>query len=394
MVKVITTIDGNIPSRYAHSFNIMKMTQGFIDSGYDAELVTICTYKTLLNKLKIRSLQNHYGVGKELKVDYIPIFTRQGLKKTIGLVNADKKIADKILSKDPDVVFCRSYFTTVECVLRGLPTIVETHATNFDCNPGLKAIYGIASDKNFLGLVTINEKLAEEYIQRGVPRDKVITLEDGVDLKQFDIEDNIFFWRNKYNLPIDKKILLYSGGMYKEKGIESIILTQQRLEQDSNEYITVFIGGNKEQVLEWKRFSQDIGVRNVMFLGFKPNALLPGYFKCADVLMMPYDTNINYKVMDINTTSPLKLFEYMASGRPILTSDIAVVRKIVCHEKSAFLAKENNIESQAKIVEYIINNKDKAREVSENAKELVKKYEWKHRCSIILDKFISDRNKI
>lgn len=388
MVKIITAIDGNIPTKFAHSFNIMKMSQGFKDITGDVELVTLQTVKTIFNKLKIRSISEHYGVDSNLKIKFISVFSRDSLKKAIGVRGFHKKAAAYIKSQNPDLVFCRSYLIALESVKLGLNTVIETHATNYDTNIALNDIFKISNKPNFKGLVTISNILKEEYVKRGVPESKVLVLEDGVDLSQFNISNDKGYWRKKLNLPLNKKILLYSGGLYKEKGIESILKTHKLLSEKRDDVVSIFIGGEDQQVREWLDYCLEHNINNVLFLGFKPNSHLPRYMKAADILMMPYDTTVNYKVMDVNTTSPLKLFEYMGSNRPVVSSNIPVIKKIVKHNESAMLADENSVESQVDLVLKLLDNEILSEKIANNAYEVVKQYEWKERCKVIIEKNI------
>jgi len=389
MVKVIVTIDGNIPTKFAHSFNVMKMTQGFSDCGCDTELVTLGTYRTLLNRLKLGPIYKHYGVKKNLKIKFIPVFSLRGLKKAIGIKAFTKKAAKYIAKQKPDLVFCRSYLSAIECVKLNLNTVMETHATNYD-NKDLLNVFKISNAPCFRGIVTISNALKEEYVKRGVPENKIIALEDGVDLSNFKISDDKSYWRDKLKLPQDKKIILYSGGLYKEKGIECILKTQRELNRIRGDVITILIGGDKQQVLNWKQYCSDNSINNVLFTGFLTNSSLAPYMKASDVLTMPYDTSIDYKVMDINTTSPLKLFEYMGSLRPIMSSSIPVITKIVEHNKTAMLANENDISSQVEMIVKLLDDKELSVNIASNAYVEAKKYQWKERCREIVSKFVME----
>ncbi|HZC05060.1 MAG TPA: glycosyltransferase [Ktedonobacterales bacterium] len=64
------------------------------------------------------------------------------------------------------------------------------------------------------------------------------------------------------------------------------------------------------------------GVENIHWLDAKPYAALPAYLRCFTVATIPFVVNDA-----INAVSPLKLFEYMAGGKPIVTSDLVECRK-------------------------------------------------------------------
>ena len=383
MGKVIVTIDGNIPSKFAHSFNVMKMAQGFFQCGYKTEVVSLLSWPILKEWLKIKKIHYHYGVSKEIKITLLPVFNKDFYYKTIDAKGFNIRAGKYFKKQKPDLVYCRSYLSVIECIKNRIPCIIETHTTLYD-NPDLKKVFELSCSEYLLGLVTINKLLSNEYVKRGFPDNKIIIEEDGVDISQYNINDDKLYWRKKLHMPEDKRIVLYSGGLYKEKGIESILKTKKLITDET--IMFYIIGGTPDQVKEWSFYVNKNKITNVIFLGFKPNSELPCYHKAADILFMPYDAEIKYQIMDINSTSPLKLFEYMASKRPIVTSDIPTIKKIVKNKKEAMLAKLDHHVDLANCIYDLLNDNKKAEQIANNALKLVEKYSWENRCKRILSK--------
>jgi glycosyltransferase involved in cell wall biosynthesis len=379
---MIITTDGHIPSKFAHSFNVMKMAQGFFEAGQNVAVVSLLSLPNIIEKIKIKDIYSFYGINHEIKINLLPVFNKDFFSKTIAANGFNQKAAKYIKKIKPDFTYCRSYLTTYYCVELGVPSIIETHTTNYDYPP-LKRIYEIANHPYFLGLVTIHENIKKEHIRRGIPEEKIIVLEDGVDLKQFEINDDLFHWRRNLGLPENKKIVLYCGSLYKEKGIEDILWTAKTL-SSNKDILFVIVGGNSKDTAYWKAFNNKNHINNVVYIGFVHNSLVPMYLKSADVLIMPYNTKLYYNVMDLNSTSPLKLFEYMASKRPIVTSNVPSVAKIVKHEESALLAEPNKTDVLANYVLDLLSNSEKTMKLSQKAYEIVKEYDWKQRCKKIL----------
>ena len=383
MGKIIVTIDGNVPSKYAHSFNVMKMAQGFSQCGHKTEVVSLLSWPIFKEWFKIKNIHYHYGVSKEIKITLLPVCNKDFYHKTIGAKGFNARAGRYFKKKKPDLVYCRSYLSVIECIKNRIPCIIETHTTLFD-HPDLKKVFELSRSEYFLGLVTINKLLAEEYSKRGVPKNKILFEEDGVDVSQYNINDDKLYWRKKLQIPEEKRIVLYSGGLYKEKGIESILKTKKLIKDET--ILFYIIGGTSEQVAEWTSYVDKNKIKNISFLGFKPNSELPGYHKAADILFMPYDTNMNYQVMDIHSTSPLKLFEYMAAKRPIVTSNIPVIKKIVKNKKEAMLARPNHHADLVDCIYDLLNDDEKADKIVNNAFKLAEKYSWENRCKRILGK--------
>jgi len=382
-MNIIVTTGGNIPSKYAHSFNVMKMAQGFYKLGNDVKVVAPMSIPSLIRQLKSKDVHSFYGIDMGIKIKYIPVFSLKALKQSNDFVQFDYSAAKYCKKLNVDLAYCRSYRIPYYCVKMGVPTIIETHTTNYE-HPDLQGIYEVSNDPNFKGLVTISEDIKKEHIRRGIPERKVLVLEDGIDLDRFKINDNRHFWRKKLGLPTNMNLVVYCGHLYEEKGIEHILLTAMMLSKEN--ILFVLVGGFSKDINKWKEYCKKELISNVFFVGFVNNSEVPKYLKAADALMMPYNTKVNFEVMDVNTTSPMKLFEYMASNRPIISTTIPAISKVIEHDKSGMLVEPNNINKLSEYVLELIKNKEKSERVSINALNEVKNYTWNERCKKMISK--------
>ena len=146
----------------------------------------------------------------------------------------------------------------------------------------------------------------------------------------------------------------------------------------------LLVGGRLPQISMWKKYASSRGIKNVQFAGFVQNAVVPLYLKAADALIMPYKTDQEIKIMDMSTTSPLKLFEYMASKRPIVSSNVPAISRTITHGVDGLLAKPNDVRELAHFVKVVLEDKKLAENLSNNAYEKAKRYDWKKRCEMIL----------
>jgi len=380
-MNIIVTTGGDIPSKFAHSFNVMKMAQGFYKLGNNVKIVVPLSFPLLIRKIKIKDVYSFYGIDKGIKIKFIPVFSLKTLKKSNDFAKFDWLAAEYCKKHNVDLAYSRSYRIPYYCVKMGVPTIIETHTTNYS-NPELQKIYEVFNDSNFKGLVTISKDIKKEHKKRGIPEEKILVLEDGVDLERFKINNDRFFWRKKLKLPTDKNVVIYCGHLYEEKGIEHILLTARKLSKKNIRF--VLVGGFSKDISKWKKYCKAKLISNVSFEGFVDNSKTPRYLKAADVLIMPYNTEVDFKIMDINTTSPMKLFEYMASKRPIVSSNIPAISKVIEHNKSGLLAEPNNIEQLSSYVAELINDSEKSKKLATKAFADVKKYTWINRCREIL----------
>jgi glycosyltransferase involved in cell wall biosynthesis len=84
-------------------------------------------------------------------------------------------------------------------------------------------------------------------------------------------------------------------------------------------------------------------------------------------------------------TSPLKLFEYMASGKPIVASDLPAIREVLSHNTNSILVPPDNPEALAGGVRYILENPAMGEKIARQAAVDVLSYTWDERTKKIMD---------
>jgi glycosyltransferase involved in cell wall biosynthesis len=110
------------------------------------------------------------------------------------------------------------------------------------------------------------------------------------------------------------------------------------------------------------------------------------YQMAADVLLMPYGKTISGSsggnIADVS--SPMKMFEYMAAGRVILTSDLPVLREVLNDKNAAFYIPEDNQDLYNQFSD-LINNEVRRNTLASQALMDVRQYSWQERMKRILD---------
>jgi glycosyltransferase involved in cell wall biosynthesis len=229
--------------------------------------------------------------------------------------------------------------------------------------------------KRAAGVVCITKGLAEYCKKTGLEENKIMVAPDAVDLRKFFVAEDKKACRAKLGLPINKKIILYAGHLYAWKGADVLAKAASLLSSDA---LAVFVGGtDSDIVLFRKKFGSD---QRIIIAGRQPHDLIPYYLKAADVLVLP-----NSAKEDISRlyTSPLKLFEYMASGVPIVASDLPSLREII-DESSAFFAKPDDPRSLAETLKRVLEDPTGAARGAETALSVVGRYDWDSRAARII----------
>jgi len=181
--------------------------------------------------------------------------------------------------------------------------------------------------------------------------------------------------RDLLKLPRNKKIILISGRSI--SGLKFIIKTIYYFKM-KNQKNTIFliVGGNKHQLEFFHRISKKYNLNNIIITGPVKINKMPFYINSADFLLITYDKNIDA----VYFKSPLKLFEYMATGVPIIAPNFISLKDVLT-KKNSFLIKYDDVKSVYEIVNTV--SSDKLKNISLRAKLDAKKYTYKRRALLI-----------
>ena len=137
-------------------------------------------------------------------------------------------------------------------------------------------------------------------------------------------------------------------------------------------------------VRDYLELADSAGIPRKMlrFVDRVPNRDVPLWLSALDVAVMPFPETEHYKYF----MSPLKLFEYMAAGVPIVATDLPSIREILQHDRDVWLVPPENPESLGRGISTLLQNRDRATRISRSAKERVKRYTWSKRAEGILKK--------
>lgn len=375
-ITFITAV--NLPSKWAHTIQVMKMAQAFKQIGHNVELITACSFKHWRNDVT-ESIWDNYGISTPFMLTRLPLYALVQKEKKHNCGRFSYGYLSAILAKrrKTDLLFARDYLAPYWSAKIGIPTIAETHAEP-DKNYQKQKLYVTTKLNTFKALVTISEILAKQYIKAGVPEDKVIVEQDGVDLSAFSsINEEDVRKTKKDLLRKQNAVALYAGHLYDYKGIP-LILNVARSFPDVS---FVLVGGWNNDIERIRKSILDSGLKNLILTGFVPNKEIPMYLKAADILLLPYSG----KHHQASTTSPLKLFEYMAAKRPIVASAIGNVMNVLVHNHNSFLFNPDDEEGFFEGIMSTLSNKNNAVKWAHQAHKDVQRYDWRQRCRRIIE---------
>jgi len=368
-MKIFYLSNIRFPTEKAHGIQIMKMCQSFVSAGHEVVLVVPKRF----NQIK-KSAWEFYGEKENFKIEYLKI--RDFMKsieiprvsfhlQSKSFVKAVKKYL-KENEKEEDIVYSRD-----------IPIVRSLDSENvfFEMHT-LPKSFRIKDLNKVKGFIVIAQILKNTLVKRGVSKDKIIVARDGVDLKQFNIDISLEDARKKVNLPQDKKIVLYSGHLYTWKGAQILAEASQLLNEN---VLVVFVGGTKKDIEKFKSVNRDL--KNILILGHKPYSEIPYYLKAADVLVLPNTSSENISKW---WTSPLKMFEYMVSKRPIVATELSSLREVL-NKENALIVLPDDHEELAQGIEKLLRDADLSNKLAQRAYRDVKEYTWAKRAKKILN---------
>ncbi len=174
----------------------------------------------------------------------------------------------------------------------------------------------------------------------------------------------------------------YVGHLYPGRGIEIIAELARYLKDCQFD----MVGGTEQDIDYWQKTMSET---NLVFHGFVPPAILPDFFQNMDVLLMPYQRQVQVASGKTDTSrwmSPMKLFEYMAAGKAIISSDLPVLREVLTHERNALLVAPEDVEGWVTAVNRLIADPDLRLRLGQTARQdLLANYTWEARARKVLD---------
>ncbi len=374
-MKIVYISSSIIPSTTANSIHVMKMCQAFQQLGYQIELVAKANPDKSASFYG-KTVRDHYGIQELFKMKlYKPV-----IKFWPGEYSFYSAVYAFFIK--PNIVMTRNIRAAALTSMLGIPTICECHAPPAEG----WSIDRLISSRNLLKLIVITNKLKKNILktyQEKVPESKILVCPDSVDLERFENLPDKQFARQLLGLNTDQIIIGYSGHLYAGRGIELIL----ELARNFSDYLFLIVGGNNDDIKKYEAIAKTVGLKNIIFKGFIPNALLPQYLTACDALLMPHQKRVATAGGSGNIadwTSPMKMFEYMAAKRIIIASDLPVLREIL-NEKNATLCHPEKLEEWHDAMNKVTKRPEWAENIASTAYKDVLKYTWKNRVQNILN---------
>ena len=381
MERLFLPFHGRFPSEKAASLFAAKSAEAFAREGLDVTLlVPKRRRQTQDDPFAFYSVEANFRIVFLPTVDLfsVPLVRRIAFEVSLlafslsafAWLRRHGKKGDIAYSNETLPLYCASFLP--------LRTFFEAHEL-----PRKKTWFYRRLFRRVHGIVTNNTWKQTELQRRFMlPAGHILRALNAVDLAQSATRQDSTAARARLSLPSEKKIVLYTGHLYGWKGGDTLA-TAATLFQPGIE--TYFVGGTEEDLRRFRaRFGKQAGIT---IIGHRPHQEMPLWQAAADVLVVP---NTAKEAISKYDTSPMKIFEYMASGKPIVASDLPSIREIL-NETNARLVPPDDSKALADAILTVLADPEAARGHAQQASRDVRTHGWKERARRILA-FIRERS--
>lgn len=372
MTDLIYISPSVLPSKSANSIHVMRQCYALAKISGSITLIAATKHGKEAN---VEKILEYYDIKKlnnfEIKLVRSP--TSIGINLLIAVRAAFYILGQK--HKRGSKVLSRNLYASFLLSLINFNHVYETHGVEL----GIKSVmqkYIMKNNKNITISNALRILLCEKY---NVSEESTKVLHDAADAAPL-----LSLRSQGVNQRAIKKVG-YFGHLYEGRGIEVIIDLAKR--NDTVNFLVV--GGNQSDVEKYRRNNQ---LQNLEYLGFLKYAEARILMAQMDILLMPYQKSVSIGVKGSDTSkwmSPLKMFEYMSSKVPIISSDLPVLKEVLRDGTNSLLVEPNNIASWDAALNRLIDDDQLSSLLAKNAyDDFQRKFTWYSRgreiCKLLM----------
>ncbi len=299
-------------------------------------------------------------------------------------------LSKSLMKEDFDILHSHSpppimsFFGLRSAKKKDVPFVLTYH-----CDLEIPHIFGpfiVSLYKRTMGTYTVSQ--ADKIItttntygatSRVVWQEDADIIPNAVDTDRFNPNNDGGWVREKLNLDEDEKLVMYVGRIVYHKGLEYFVRSAKHLGPDVKHLLV----GTGDFRPELERIIEEEDIEDkVLFAGRVPNKDLPDYYAAADVCVLPSVSRLE--------AFGIVALEAMASGTPVIVSDIPGVREVIVEGKHGLLSEPMNSKDLAGKIRTILTNPKLAEKMGKNGrKRVVNKFTWEKVADDIMEVYDS-----
>jgi len=374
-MKIAVIAASQVPFSTANSIQVMKVCQALVQLGH-----TVCLYVPGDQTASWDALGAHYGLSNAFDVRWLhcPLVWRRYDLAWLALREAR--------SWGASLVYTWMLQAAVLAQWKKIPVIMEMHMLPTGLlGPILFRNFVHGSGKKRILIITrALQDILEENFDFKFSLCEVQIAPMGCEPERYAGLPAPAEARNLLHLPQGVTVG-YTGHLYPGRGMD-ILVGLARHFPGTN---FLWVGGRRVDIVFWQDRLHQEGLNNIHLTGFIENQYIPLYQAAADLLVMPYQEQVGVSSGGDTSSicSPMKMFEYLAAGRPILSSDLPVLHEVL-NDKNAVFCPPNDPEKWQIALGGLLEDEIKRSKLSEQARADALQYSWHDRTSRALEDFL------
>ena len=357
-MRVAYIAETYLDNRSAYTHHVIKMCDAFCAKNNKTTLII----PHIKKKINFKKLKKNFLLTSKKKF-LIKTILNFKVSNFLTRIFFGYKVANYLSKNLPELIITRSFISSIFFTLFKINHFLEIHSEFRGLTRFLMINLNFLNSRYILKIIFISKALNKKIFK--LNKKNFLILHDAVDIKNFKKKK----YKNKF------KTATYVGSFYKGKGVEFILELADKFKD-----IEFNLYG------ESKKIFYNIS-KNVKVHGYVNYEKVPNILAKSDILLLPsahvqYGRTKNINIANYN--SPLKMFDYLASGKIINSSKRDGIREILKHNYNAIVIKEYNTEVWIKYLKNILNKKYNLKKIRLNSIKTAKKFTWKSRVNKIL----------
>lgn len=399
MTRLIYIANIRLPTEKAHGLQIMQNCEAFADAGAQVTLWAARRLNTP-ELSQVADPWTHYGVKTNFGIRRIPcldfmpwvnerlnllmqiiFYLQLGTFTLMMFVRALFAQAEVYYSRDPLSLFILSFIKPRRALAYEAHMLAAGRGGRWLQRQVVRRVRTV---------IPVTKKLAEDLQAQAASNAQFLVAHDGIREARFTAVPSQAEARQRLGWPSGAFIVGYVGRlqtMTADKGVGTLVEALHQVEGCT----LALVGGPDEMAEALRQVWINLGLDATRFINAGQVApdQVPLYLAALDVCAMPFPWTSHFAYY----ASPMKLFEYMASRRPVVASDLPSTAEVVTHDESALLYPPGDAQALASAIMRLRDDPMLRKRLADKAYEQVMShYTWSARAQAILAQISGDHS--
>ncbi len=356
-----------VPSKTANSIQAVKVCHALKQCGQDVHL-----WVPEFKRSEWAQIAEIYGITEEFPITWLPFNNK------MKQYDFSYRSVQEAINWGADVVYTWALQAAFIANLRSIPIAMEFHdfPMGFMGPKLFRMLMRLETEKLIMTTTRALADGIEERFNLTFNEEDLQIAPNGTDPERYQGLPTPAVARKQLGLARGFTVG-YTGHFYPGRGMDLLTAIAKALPKVN----FLWVGGQDKDIAPWKALLAEQAIDNVTITGFIPNTKLPLYQAASDILVMPYAKKIagssGGNIAPV--INPMKMFDYLSTGRPIVASNIPVFREVL-NEKLAVFCDSNDDGAWVEAIQKLSKDKFIRMTMQEAALSAAEQYSWVNRA--------------